>query len=218
MPMKNPPHPGESLLHDSIEPLGISVAEAAKHLEVGNKELEDIVGGRASISAEMSIRLYKAFGAGVAVWRGLQAAYDLAKVESGDHGIRVKRLGNPLGELGLPTTGPLHPGLILLHECLERLEMGVAEAAEHLGVTHRELGDIVHCRASLTPEMAIRLAQAFGGQAQQWYKLQANYDVAKAAMECGHKIKVRRLWRHGPETHEPQLLAAPGGPIEDGRI
>ena len=69
--------------------------------------------------------------------------------------------------------------------------------------------DVVNCRASLTPEMAIRLDLAFGGHAQQWYALQANYDVAKVAMERAHKIKVRRLWRQNPETREPILLGAP---------
>ena len=146
--------------------------------------------------------------------RRLQGTYDLARVWHSDHGIKVKRLGDPLGELGLPMTNPLHPGQVLLHECLEPLQLSVAEAAEHLGVSYAELDDLVNCRSSLTPEMAIRLDQAFGGHAQKWYSLQASYDVAKVAMVKAHEIKVRRLWRQDPETHEPILLPAPPNTVD----
>lgn len=216
MPRKNPPHPGKSILHSDIEPLGLTIAQTARHLGVSCDELANIVDGNANISPEMSIRLYKAFGGGVAGWRRLQGSYDLAQTANSKRGasIKVKRLGEPLGELGLPTSSPLHPGLILLHECLERMEISVAEAAEHLGVSYAELDDLVNCRADLTPEMAIRLDQAFGGHAQKWYALQANYEVAKVALERAHRIKVRRLWRQDPETHEPILLGKPDdGPI-----
>ena len=209
MMAKNPAHPGKGILYDDIEPLGISVAQAAAHLGVSCAELSDIVNCRASVSPEMSLRLYKAFGGGAATLRSLQLYYDLAQVWHSDHGIKVKRLGSPLGELGLPMGSPLHPGQILLHECLEQLEISVADAAEHLGIPYAELDAVVNCRAPITPEMAIRFDQAFGGHAQKWYALQANYDVAKVAMERAHQIKVRRLWRPDPETHEPILLGAP---------
>ena len=209
MSMRNRTHPGKGILHDEIEPMGMSVAEAALHIGVSYAELYAVVNGEAPVSPEMSIRLYKAFGASVSIRRRLQASYDLAQVRCGNHGIKVKRLGNPLGEIGLPTTDPLHPGQVLLHECLEPMGLTVAEAAEHLGVSFEELDALVNCRVPLTPEMAIRLDQAFGGHAQKWCGLQANYDVAKVAMAKGHKIKVRRLWRQDPDTHEPILLAPP---------
>ncbi len=204
--MKDPPHPGKSILHNDIEPLGLSIAQAAKHIGVHHDELADVIGGRAGISPEMSLRLYKAFGADSATWWGLQLYYDLAQVFHSDHGIKVKRLGDPLGEFGLPVSDPLHPGQVLLHECLEPLGLTVAEAAEHLGISYDELDDLMNCRTSLTPELIIRIDQAFGGHPQKWSALQANYDVAKVAMERAHKIKVRRLWRQDPDTHEPILL------------
>ena len=207
--MKNPPHPGESILYDDIEPLGIDVAQAAKHIGVNYEELAGVVVGQAPVSPEISIRLYKAFGAGVTTRHSLQLYYDLAQVFHSDHGIKVKRLGNPLGEVGLPTSSPLHPGQVLLHECLEPMGLTVAEAAEHLGVSYEELDDLVNCRTSLTPELIIRIDQAFGGHPQKWSALQANYDVAKVAMERAHEIKVRRLWRQDPDTHEPILLDTP---------
>ena len=209
MPRENPPHPGKSILRSDIEPIGLTVAQTARHLGVSCAELSAIVAGKSAVSPEMSIRLYKAFGGGLAVRRRLQATYDLAQTLYSAHGIKVKRLGDPLGELGLPVGSPLHPGQILLHECLEPLGLTVANAAEHLGVAYEALDAVVNCRAPITPELAIRFDQAFGGHAQKWYALQANYEVAQVAMERAHQIKVRRLWRPDPETREPILLGAP---------
>ncbi len=64
MPMKNPPHPGLSVRHDCLEPLGLSVTEAARKLGVSRKQLSNIVNVRSGISAEMAIRLDRAFGGG----------------------------------------------------------------------------------------------------------------------------------------------------------
>ena len=64
MPMKNPPHPGLSVRHDCLEPLGLSVTEAARKLGVSRKQLPDIVNCRSGNSPEMAIRLDKAFGGG----------------------------------------------------------------------------------------------------------------------------------------------------------
>ena len=78
MPMTDPPHPGLSVRYDCLEPLGLTVTEAAKRLGVSRKQLSEIVNGRAGISAVMAIRLDKAFGGGAGTWYRLQAAYDLA--------------------------------------------------------------------------------------------------------------------------------------------
>jgi len=59
MPMKNPPHPGLSVRHDCLEPLGLTVTEAASKLGISRKQLSDIVNGRSGISPEMAIRLDK---------------------------------------------------------------------------------------------------------------------------------------------------------------
>ena len=77
--MKNPPHPGLSIRHDCLEPLGVSVTEAAKKLGVSRKQLFDVVNGHSGISPQMAIRLDKAFGGGANTWYRLQAAYDLAQ-------------------------------------------------------------------------------------------------------------------------------------------
>lgn len=92
MPMKNPPHPGLSVRHDCLEPLGLTVTMAARKLGVSRKQLSDIVNGRAGISPEMAVRLDKAFGGGAETWLRLQAAYDLAQVLKRAKRIKVARL------------------------------------------------------------------------------------------------------------------------------
>ena len=79
MPMKNPPHPGLSVRHDCLVPLGLNVTEAANRLGVSRKQFSDIVNCHVGISPEMAIRLDKAFGSGADTWLRLQAAYDLAQ-------------------------------------------------------------------------------------------------------------------------------------------
>jgi len=92
MPMKKPPHPGLSVRHDCLEPLGLSVTEAAKKLGVSRKQLSDIVNGRSGISPGMAIRLDKAFGGGAETWLRLQVAYDLARAMRHAAQIKVARI------------------------------------------------------------------------------------------------------------------------------
>ena len=92
MPMKNPPHPGLSVRHDCLEPLGLSVTEAARKLGISRKQLSDVLNGHSGLSAEMAIRLDKAFGGGADTWFRLQATYDLAQAMKQADKIRVERI------------------------------------------------------------------------------------------------------------------------------
>ena len=92
MPMKNPPHPGLSVRHDCLEPLGLNVTEAARRLSISRKQLSDIVNCHAGISPEMAIRLDKAFGGGADTWFRLQAAYDPAQAMKKADRIKVTRI------------------------------------------------------------------------------------------------------------------------------
>lgn len=93
MPMKNPPHPGSSVRHDCLEPLGLSITEAAKKLGVSRKQLSDVVNGRSGISPGMAIRLDMAFGGGAETWLRLQVAYDLAQAMRYGKRIKIMRIG-----------------------------------------------------------------------------------------------------------------------------
>ncbi len=92
MPMKNPPHPGQSVRLDCLEPLGLSVTDAAKALGVTRQALNNLVNGKSGISPEMAIRLDKAFGGGAEVWLGLQMDYDLAQAMKNERAIKVRRM------------------------------------------------------------------------------------------------------------------------------
>lgn len=98
MMMKNPPHPGLTVRHDCLEPLGLSVTEGAKVLGVTRQTLNNLVNGKAGISPEMAVRLSKAFGSRPEVWLGMQADYDLAQVLKRKDAIKVKRVVRTLLE------------------------------------------------------------------------------------------------------------------------
>lgn len=93
--MKNPPHPGLSVRHDSLEPLGLSVTEGAKVLGVTRQALNNLVNGKAGISPEMAVRLAKAFGGSAEIWLSLQADHDLAQVRKREDEIQVQRVAGP---------------------------------------------------------------------------------------------------------------------------
>jgi addiction module HigA family antidote len=93
---------------------------------------------------------------------------------------------------------PVHPGRIVRHDCLEPLGLSVTEGAKVLGVTRQALNNVVNGKAAISPEMAIRLAKAFGSTAETWLRMQLAYDLA-AARKDERKIKVRR--QHLEELH-----------------
>ena len=92
MPLKNPPHPGQSVRYDCIEPLGLTITEAAEALGVTRQTLNNLVNGKSGISADMAIRLAKAFGGDAETWLRLQTAYDLAQARQHEDEIKVKRV------------------------------------------------------------------------------------------------------------------------------
>jgi antitoxin HigA-1 len=77
MVMHNPPHPGETIRELCIEPLGLTVTEAAKGLGVSRTTLSELLNGRRGVSPEMAIRLSAAFGGSAESWVTQQAQYDL---------------------------------------------------------------------------------------------------------------------------------------------
>jgi addiction module HigA family antidote len=78
--MKNHPHPGRIVRQDLLEPLALTVTEAAKVLGVARQTVNNLVNEKAGISAEMAVRLSKAFGPSAEMWVRLQANYDLSQV------------------------------------------------------------------------------------------------------------------------------------------
>ena len=92
MNMHNPPHPGEIIRDLCLEPLGLSVTDAAKALGVSRKTLSSILNGRAGISPEMALRLSKAFNTSPESWLNQQVQYDLWQAKKTSNDLKVKKL------------------------------------------------------------------------------------------------------------------------------
>ena len=91
MAMKNPPHPGLGIKRNCLEPLGLSVTEAAEVLGVARHTLSRVLNGRAAISPEMAIRLEKAGWSNAEFWLLRQTTYNLAQARKSEHRIRIRR-------------------------------------------------------------------------------------------------------------------------------
>jgi addiction module HigA family antidote len=91
MPMKNPPHVGRVIWHGILEPLGLSITKAAEILGVRRATLSDFVNGKAALTAEMALRIHKAFGPEVGHLLRMQVAYDAAQIGKRAKSIKVKR-------------------------------------------------------------------------------------------------------------------------------
>ena len=87
---------------------------------------------------------------------------------------------------------PPHPGEILRELCLDPMGVSVTEAADALGVSRKTLSSILNGRAGISPEMAIRLSQAFDTTPESWLNQQQQFDLWNA-MNSGEKIKVKKL-------------------------
>jgi len=86
---------------------------------------------------------------------------------------------------------PSHPGSLIKSD-IDELGLSVVEAAKALGISRQQLHSVIAGRASVTPEMAIRLEKALGSTADTWLRMQMNYDLAQARGRAS-EIKVKRL-------------------------
>src|ERR1700687_2387868 len=91
MPMKNPPHPGNFIRTEIIEPAGLSVTTAAAALRVSRPALSSLLNGNAALSGDMALRIEKAFGVKMDTLMRMQSAYDIAQTRKREKEIRVRR-------------------------------------------------------------------------------------------------------------------------------
>jgi len=92
MRMHNPPHPGEIIREFCVEPLNLTITDAAKALGVTRKTLSTLLNGRAGVSPEMAIRLSRVFGRTPEGWLRLQLQFDLWKAEQSIDMKDLKRI------------------------------------------------------------------------------------------------------------------------------
>jgi len=91
MAMKNPPHVGGVIRRQVIEPLGLTVTEAAKAIGVGRQALSSLLNEKAALTSDMALRIEKAFGPRMDHLMRMQLAFDLARARKGERTIRIKR-------------------------------------------------------------------------------------------------------------------------------
>jgi len=91
MTMHNPPHPGGIIRRQCLEPLELSVTEAAAGLGITRQALSDLLNEKSGVSVDMALRLSKAFGSSPEMWLGLQTAYDLWRARSLNRTLKVTR-------------------------------------------------------------------------------------------------------------------------------
>jgi len=86
-----PAHPGDFIRTEVIDPLGLPVTAAARVLDVSRVALSNLLNRKADLSAEMAIRLQKAFGLNAGTLLRMQAAYDLRRAEKRSSKIHIQR-------------------------------------------------------------------------------------------------------------------------------
>ncbi|MGB8411446.1 MAG: HigA family addiction module antitoxin [Candidatus Binatus sp.] len=104
MAMKNPPHVGGLIRREVIEPLGLTVTEAAKVLGVGRQALSSLLNGKAALTTEMGLRVEMAFGPKMEHLMRMQLAFDLAQARRAERSLHVKRYLHAKTQLSAPAS------------------------------------------------------------------------------------------------------------------
>lgn len=89
---------------------------------------------------------------------------------------------------------PPHPGEILKELYINPLQLTITEVAEGIGVTRKSLSELIHAKYGVSPEMALRLAKAFGTTPESWLNLQQQYDLWKT--KKAHKLPKIKVFVH----------------------
>jgi addiction module HigA family antidote len=90
--MKNPPHPGDFIRTEIIQPAGLSVTGAAAALRVSRPALSSLLNGKADLSGDMALRMEKAFGVKMDTLMRMQASYDIAQTRKREKQIQIRRV------------------------------------------------------------------------------------------------------------------------------
>src|SRR5215510_16279024 len=86
---------------------------------------------------------------------------------------------------------PAHPGEVLRELCLEPLGLSVTQTAKALGVSRKNLSELLNGHIGVSPEMALRLGMAFNTSAEVWLNMQMSYDLTQARKHS-RNLKVKR--------------------------
>ena len=98
-----------------------------------------------------------------------------------------------------PQRAPTHPGAIINHDILPALKMTIVEAAKQLHISRQTLHRILSEKASVTPEMALKLAKFCGNTPLFWLRMQQNFDLWSAEKKLCEELK--EIPNHGELFH-----------------
>jgi len=107
---------------------------------------------------------------------------------------------------GIRMKNPAHPGGFVKTEIIEPLELSVTEAAHVLGITRAALSTFLNERASLSPDMAIRIEKAFGISMETLMRMQNSFDIAQAHKREGQIQVTRYVPKGDPSEPQPKLF------------
>ncbi|MCP4353053.1 MAG: HigA family addiction module antidote protein [Desulfobacterales bacterium] len=93
---------------------------------------------------------------------------------------------------------PAHPGRILRNMYLKPLDITITRLAEFLCVSRKAVSAIVNERKSVTPEMALRLSQAFGTTPDLWLNLQKKHDLWCASNDTQEWKNIQQIYQVKP--------------------
>ena len=89
---------------------------------------------------------------------------------------------------------PVHPGEILKEEYIIERGLTITEVALGLGISRKNLSSVVNGRSSISPELSVKLSEAFGNSTQFWINLQKNYDMWHAEKNVD-RTAIRHFWK-----------------------
>src|SRR4029077_14577082 len=102
----------------------------------------------------------------------------------------------------MPMKNPPHPGDLIRTEIIEELGLTVKRAADILKVRRATVSDLLHGKAALTPEMALRIEKAFGPDMDHLLRMQLAYDVAKTRQHA-RDISIKRYFPAWRQSRKP---------------
>ena len=175
-------HPGEHL-EEFLEDVDISRRQFAKAIGVSPARVNRILNRRSPITADIAMRIARAFYSGAEFWMNLQRMYalEVARAETDVSGIQPLA-PQPRKRTPMTVLDPIHPGEDLA-EYLEEYGISRRQFAKAIGVSPARVNRILNRRSPITADIALRVARAFHTTAEFWMNLQQRYDLEIARAE-----------------------------------
>ena len=182
MTVLDPIHPGEDLA-EYLEEYGISRHQFAKAIGVSPARLNRILNRRSPITADIALKIGRAFHTTAEFWMNLQQRYDLEIARAETDGSGIQPIApQPRKRTPMTVLDPIHPGEHL-EEFLEDVDISRRQFAKAIGVSPARLNRILNRRSPITADIALRLGRAFYTNAEFWMNLQQMYDIEVARAE-----------------------------------